>query len=470
MLTSVKKTVKTVAIVVTVSGLSACANLPQVDMNGITNTVGDTVATVSQKSREFGSKAYQSTRRFLGYDREVAPRDGDLLDEVDLALMEEDAAPATDDSGVNVIIQPVAVAEANELEPLATEPLIPEQPIEPAAEQVAIAEYVHEVQPGESLWTIAKLTTGDATNWQILAEYNDMPDGKSVYPTQQLVVPADMVKPELASLNFIEKAPESGLATDNADSGRLQIPDTDIVAAAPTSDPIPAESIEKIDSSADAIAVTVEAGETLWDLAKRTTGDATNWKSIATHNNFTEEEAVFVRYGQTIYIPEALAKDEVLAQAAPEPKSIAAEEEEVVAVAATQPDLPKANGVETTEVADATPVLEKTEAVAVSANAITDSSLFDETKPIKIVEATYQSDETLPLPTEETPADSTGVQMVMVSGTYYPKAIYHEADFSSSLLQRVSPGTKLVVSRAMGSWYEVKTDQGIGYMHARDIK
>ncbi len=58
----------------------------------------------------------------------------------------------------------------------------------------------------------------------------------------------------------------------------------------------------------------------------------------------------------------------------------------------------------------------------------------------------------------------------MVSGTYYPKAIYNNADFSSSLLMRVSPGTTLQVSKAMGNWYQVKTSKGLGYVHQRDIK
>ena len=59
---------------------------------------------------------------------------------------------------------------------------------------------------------------------------------------------------------------------------------------------------------------------------------------------------------------------------------------------------------------------------------------------------------------------------VMVRGTYYPKAVYNEADFSSSLLMRVSPGTQLLVSKAIGPWLEVKTDKGVGYVHSRDIK
>jgi len=59
---------------------------------------------------------------------------------------------------------------------------------------------------------------------------------------------------------------------------------------------------------------------------------------------------------------------------------------------------------------------------------------------------------------------------VMVKGTYYPKAVYNNADFSSSLLMRVSPGTQLLVSKAIGPWLEVKTNKGVGYVHSRDIK
>ena len=70
----------------------------------------------------------------------------------------------------------------------------------------------------------------------------------------------------------------------------------------------------------------------------------------------------------------------------------------------------------------------------------------------------------------ESVAEGTAPDEIMVSGTYYPKAVYNDADFSSSLLMRVSPGTKLLVSRAVGPWYEVATEQGTGYVHARDIK
>lgn len=498
MLISVPKSLKLIGIFATIITLSACSSMPRVDGGGLGESVGNTVSTVTEKTRELGSIAYQSTRRFLGYDREPRQAQDGLIEDVDLALMDDDVIPVNNDDGVNVVvIQPVEVAESSEALPLdtgaATSP----------TEEIIVSDYVHEVMPGESLWTIAKATTGDATNWRLLAEYNEMTEGASVFPTQKLVIPADMVKPEIAGLQFVDPASnESQIAaiaetgdsvsdneliiadntTEEESPARLKLPELDVTETIAEA-AIEEEPAERIVSAANAVPVTVEAGETLWDLSKRSTGDATNWKQIAAHNNFSEEEAVFIRYGQTIYIPNTMAKDEVLAQAGIAPEAIAKEEPagEVVAVAEEAPTEAKLPAEETlaaatTEEAIATEEpLVVSAAIEASANAITDASVFDETKPIKIVEATFQSEDKLPLGTsDETTAaqanTESGAETIMVSGTYYPKAIYNEADFSSSLLQRVSPGTELIVSRSMGSWYEVQTDKGLGYMHARDIK
>ena len=93
--------------------------------------------------------------------------------------------------------------------------------------------------------------------------------------------------------------------------------------------------------------------------------------------------------------------------------------------------------------------------------------LADETQPITIVEANFSDPDNKPI---SIATDAQDVQSlasiepdlnnIMVSGTYYPKAIYNDADFSSSLLMRVSPGTSLKVSKAMGNWFEVETDKG----------
>ena len=108
------------------------------------------------------------------------------------------------------------------------------------------------------------------------------------------------------------------------------------------------------------------------------------------------------------------------------------------------------------------------ESVEVSSELLASANnLMDETQDIKIVEAKYQSDDSVDI----APTDiSESNQIIMVSGTYYPKAVYNEADFSSSLLMRVSPGTEMTVSRAIGPWFEVQTENGVGYMHSRDIK
>ena len=50
---------------------------------------------------------------------------------------------------------------------------------------------IHEVRPGESLWTIAEITVGDPTLWPALylANRDQIKDPALVYPGQQLAIP-----------------------------------------------------------------------------------------------------------------------------------------------------------------------------------------------------------------------------------------------------------------------------------------
>jgi nucleoid-associated protein YgaU len=50
---------------------------------------------------------------------------------------------------------------------------------------------IHQVRPGESLWTIARLTVGDPTLWPALylANRDQIKDPARVYPGQRLAVP-----------------------------------------------------------------------------------------------------------------------------------------------------------------------------------------------------------------------------------------------------------------------------------------
>jgi len=118
---------------------------------------------------------------------------------------------------------------------------------------------LHEVASGENLWKIAKLTTGNALNWDALANINNLQPDAFVFPGQQLVIPASLM------------AEESVIA-----------------------------------SQTPANAFKLNEGETLWKFSKRTTGNATNWQSIASYNNFTQEQPVIVYPGQTILVPLSL--------------------------------------------------------------------------------------------------------------------------------------------------------------------
>ena len=482
------------------------------------NRIGESLMDAGRVTANASVKAYEGTKRFLGFDRNEVSE----MDEIDMALMDTERTwPTEQPSGA--VAQPVNTASAVKIGPLhniepppAGAPAIATIPaVDPNATPVATIDYNHVVGPQETMWTIAKHTTGNANNWRILAEINQLDLNTPMQIGQEILIPADLVLPQIVAtvvsdqplvdpnanklINHTGTATTAGLAplemkpvatldvepTSNTETLRpiaaadlnsdplnhgagdtlsLGAANEEIVladAAAAETDATPAAVI---DPTINAIALKVDAGETLWDMAKRTTGDATNWKTIAEHNGLTEKDIGRIRYGQEIYVPMDLAKTELggnnlivakaalpVDNAADDSAADAEATDNLVAATATQP----AAG-------------SKEEAVDASATLVASASnLMDETKDIKIVEATYQSNETLQV---EPAAGEAIDSVIMVSGTYYPKAVYNEADFSSSLLMRVSPGTEMTVSRAMGPWYEVQTEFGIGYMHSRDIK
>jgi len=197
-----------------------------------------------------------------------------------------------------------------------------------------------------------------------------------------------------------------------------------------------------------------------------------NWKPIAEHNGFSERDIGLIRYGQTIYVPEELArvelggKNKVVAKAKPKTDTDKAATDALASAKKAEP----AKALKTAEATKAAAGENKDAVEASAALVASAGNLMDETQDIKIVEAKFQATEAnTDLPTIKA-ENGAGADVITVSGTYYPKAVYNEADFSSSLLMRVSPGTQLTVSRSMGPWYEVQTEHGLGFMHSRDVK
>ena len=499
-----RKLLQTGGAFIAISMLSACSTTSG---GGFTDTLND----VGAKTMDLGGRAIASTSNFLHLHDEATAHggvaqagiDSDILQteasdgELDMAMMETETTLLDGNVIIEVAEPNIAVrqpleealqgtdlADNTDLgletestlsmatpDPLAHDPLANPDPLAqtdtaatlaPASasstQSVDTSDLIHEVQAQENLWDIAKTTTGDANNWHVLADINNLAPNASVFPGQELTIPADMIKPGYLKDSGGTTAAATAVPASN-DAKRLVIPEEGVQA----DNALAAADVVLEDISADAQRFEIGPGETLWNFAKRTTGDATNWKSIAAQNNFSEKQATTVYPGQSVYVPSDIVKNidggidnSTVATATPAKQAV-----KVKTAAA-----PKVNDTDT----DA---LEAAAAVLASS-----ASILDDTAPIKIVEAKFQEEETATVEVEtaalaveaKQQKNDNASQQIMVSGTYYPKAIYNEADFSSSLLMRVSPGTQLSVSKAVGPWYQVMTEKGVGYVHTRDIR
>jgi len=342
----------------------------------------------------------------------------------------------------------------------------------------------------------------------VLADINNLAPDASVMPGQKLIIPADLVKPEYNSgeqpvnaevaQTKLEQPVSAAAAQDtiaevevmqpakpdnNNEFAAVAIkvpeakPEAVVVVADQSAEAAPAKPLMATGDMSDSMPLEVGVGETLWDFAKRTTGDATNWRTIAAHNKFDEQQLGLIRPGQKIYVPASIvrardANGALIAKGeeslSPEAKIGGVAPENVQAIAATAAVLTGTN-----KPAEAPAAEAEAPAVAAATPANPDETKGD----IKIVEAAFQDDGAIKPVTAESLSEEASVAVdsnaklgkVMVKGTYYPKAVYNNADFSSSLLMRVSPGTQLLVSKAIGPWLEVKTEKGVGYVHSRDI-
>lgn len=535
-----KKSLLAAAVV----SLSACSTMPQApDLSG----VGDGIVKAGKATASAGKKTWNTTTYLLGFtdapgDEADAPSDEQLLiaqtqdhDDVNQVLPLVDApadtagAEETAEAQPTVIQQATAVINPDEnaaenFTVLTDGTTAVAEDALPADTMASVSEdVVHEVAENETLWDIAKLTTGDATNWHALADINDLEQNANVFPGQQLIIPGALAKEEYTSTLAIpavdsltdtqsndsatEDQPVIAAARDVRENIRTteQADVADLVTDTQANDEQVADAAAQLASAEqDATPIDLNDGETLWDFAKRTTGDATNWQAIASQNNFTEKQSVTVRPGQTIFVPLSLLKDNTQASASEQATDEQATEEAVIAAVTETPAdvaeaasdelaaaLPTAEPLQDAQqlVQDSSAVVNTDTSLTETATALvegstlndnnsaesTEGSLLDETKPLTIVEATYKTDDTLnPVNADDETSqiiENTNIPAeIMVSGTYYPKAVYNDADFSSSLLMRVSPGTTLQVSRAMGTWFQVETDKGVGYVHQRDIQ
>ena len=541
-------------IAASIAALSACSSAPKAP---VLDSIGSGIVKAGKATANATRKTWNTTSYLLGFSDSRDGKSSEKPSTEQLLVVETDVnqvLPMEDERPLELTpankLGEVASSKSDGGATLVEEATASTDPVITAADDSAIeltltdkrpyghshGDLVHVVDTQETLWSIAKTTTGDANNWHVLADINELEQSATVFPGQELFIPAELIKQNYDSAASSDSVAVDSVAINEVDAEPLAVDEASVESAA---EPLSASDVGAdsaadtlsasevgADSAADTLAlkdadfttestgvldsatefvssdepvidVSVAAtpfdlqdSETLWDFSKRTTGDATNWQAIADHNNFTEKQAVTVRPGQTIYVPQAMVRDGLGADL----PSADAVDSLSVNTTDTGEEL-----VETVadESANVTTVVTDSAATASAASADIASDIstvaaaalpmealpvetetqgnVDKAADIKIVEATYKSDDTLnPVEVDEesvTMVENANIpEQIMVSGTYYPKAIYNDADFSASLLMRVSPGTTLQVSKAMGTWYEVQTDKGVGYVHQRDIQ
>jgi len=448
---------KTGAVIASAVLLASCATTSNPN-----NPRPDPIIRIAKSVGEAGTRVWDGTRYlFKLKDQSSGTRIGDeYADEVDMALLDVknfEGMDNTDAEGAEATAvegKLLIEGEALESEQANAEPLESGPSMEPSDEDL-----YHTIGDNETLWVLAKMLTGNANNWRQLAELNELDENGSVYVGQTIRVPAALKR----------------VPVEQADTGD----DTQLAAAKEDIQPVkPAETVATVAAPektepAQASIVIVQAGESLWHLSERTTGKPENWFAIAQFNGMDEKAANQIRFGQKLKIPAELliegAADTVAEAdnaALPATDTAKTEAANAVAAAITPKDADgikagTTDGKRETVLADAKPADGST-VITVPANFKGEPPAnLPKEAAAKATAQTQVADSKLP----ELQDDE-----IMVSGTYYPKAIYNEANFSSSLLMRVSPGTKLKVSKALGPWYEVVTDKGVGFVHSRDTK
>ena len=265
-------------IALVVLSVSGCSSLPQIstiDMGGVSNGIAQAGKVTVDATRN----TWNTTVSFLGFgNKEV---DANQLDQYLPGKRRSSGSKDNKEQLPEALVPKIRLSgtlppadiqttlnDVAEYTKKPTKDLIRRISLHGSSENSSqnTENMMHEVAAGENLWQIAKRTTGNATNWQMLADINNLqPDG-AVFSGQMLLIPSSL-KPELTAVIFNQ---------DNANA------------------------------SNEGKAFDVTSGETLWQFTKRTTGDATNWQTIAIHNKFSDEQAATVYPGQTIFVPKSL--------------------------------------------------------------------------------------------------------------------------------------------------------------------
>jgi nucleoid-associated protein YgaU len=149
---------------------------------------------------------------------------------------------------------------------------------------------IHQVEDGETLWSISEKYYGTGYNWIDIKEANELTNADEIEKDQELTIPN--VTPRILA--------EANTMTVSPTQEPTDIPErTEEITE--TSKPEETEGIEEPNSQSSST-YTVKSGDSLWKIAQANLGDGNKWTEIAKNNDIKTPS--IIRTGQELKLSE----------------------------------------------------------------------------------------------------------------------------------------------------------------------
>jgi len=217
-------------------------------------------------------------------------------------------------------------------------------------------------------------------------------------------------------------------------------------------------------SETSSLSYQVQSGDSLALIAQRLTGHSENWDEIASVNGVSNPKSLQV--GMILLIPEYLIPEMAASNANESLPSAETDSDYSRAEVATEQTpletpLPRKITPRRDWVFQASSLPGRVQAPVVVHRAQA-NRIFD-VERISVVDAPATS------AVSSSPKRKLN-QSIRVIGTYYPKGIYSKPSYTSKLLMRVAPGTKMKLEESLGDWLQIRTNKGSGYIRSIDAE
>lgn len=294
-------------------------------------------------------------------------------------------------------------------------------------------DYEHKLGSGETLFSVARDLTGSSNNWKVIADYNSIANPGAITVGQSIVIPGDIL---IRNVND-EELTGAFEIIETLKTEQQTGPQNNIVVSANGTQEIELAALETI----------VEPTTALLPLSRsRPLQTVENDSGTAVTRSKGSLEKSIANFASIIKTNFTL------------PATIAT---------AINPTGTKATSHQPEETTTIKTAMRNPELASEPSTAISiDSNVLAPTHPMKLQQTA------LPESLDEvsmTPTPVEAEQWIKVDGNFTPKAIYKGAGYTTGLLMRVSPGSKFKLTSKTDDWYEIETDQGVGYIFHRDV-